>query len=153
MKQMVDCSLFCFIAAALLGSMVYFLFTANKNNKISQFLSRLTKEQQEVYRNITEERLNIYLMGFCIGLIVGIIYLITYANKKQPVYCIFIAIVLGFAYLHYTIMPKSDYMLNHIDTKEQAQAWLEVYKAMKKKCYTGMILGVLALPFICAAFN
>ena len=92
-------------------------------------------------------------MGFCIGLIVGIIYLITYANKKQPVYCIFIAIVLGFAYLHYTIMPKSDYMLNHITNQEQAKAWLEIYKAMKKKCYTGMILGVLALPFICAAFN
>ena len=72
MKQIVDCSLFCFIAAALLGSMVYFLFTSNKDNKISQFLSRLTKEQQEVYRNISEERLNIFLMGFCIGLIVGI---------------------------------------------------------------------------------
>ncbi len=62
----------------------------------------------------------------------------------------FVVIVLGVTYIHYSIMPKSTYMLEHIDNPEQAKAWLEIYKHMKFKCHIGMLLGVLALPFICA---
>ena len=49
-------------------------------------------------------------------------------------------------------MPKSTYMLEHIDTAEQARAWLEIYKEMKLNCHIGMLLGVVALPFICNIF-
>ena len=73
-------------------------------------------------------------------------------NYKQPIYCIFIAIVLGVTYVHYTIMPKSTYMLEHIDTTEQARAWLEIYKEMKLNCHIGMLLGIVALPFVCKIF-
>jgi hypothetical protein len=50
-------------------------------------------------------------------------------------------------------MPKSTYMLEHIDTAEQAKAWLEIYKLMKTRCQLGMLLGVIALPFICLLLN
>ena len=46
-------------------------------------------------------------------------------------------------------MPKSTYMLNHIDNAEQAKAWLEIYKIMKYRCHLGMLLGIIALPFLC----
>lgn len=147
---MIDLSIYCFIAFALLGSMFYMLFTFNKNDKILHFASLLNKEQQQIYRNITEERLNIFLQGFVLGLIIALVYLKTNNDKNQPIYCIFVAIVLGTTYVHYTIMPKSKYMLEHIDNPEQAKAWLEIYKHMKFKCHIGMLLGVLALPFICA---
>ena len=67
---MIDLSLYCFIAFALLGSMFYMLFTYNRNDKILYFSSLLNKEQQKVYKNITEERLNIFLQGFVLGLII-----------------------------------------------------------------------------------
>ena len=105
--------------------------------------------KQKVYRNVTQERLNIYLQGFVLGTVIAIVYLKTFANKNQPIYCIFVALVLGVAYVHYTIMPKSTYMLEHIDNAEQAKAWLEIYKLMKTRCQLGMLLGVIALPFIC----
>ena len=61
---MVDCSLSCLIAFALLGSMLYMLFSCNKNDKIIYFLSLLNEKQQRIYKNISQERLNIYLQGW-----------------------------------------------------------------------------------------
>ena len=49
-------------------------------------------------------------------------------------------------------MPKSTYMLDHIDNGEQAKAWLAIYREMKLRCHLGMIIGVIALPFICRVF-
>lgn len=147
--KMINTSLVCVIAFALLGSMFYMLINYDKNDKILQFASLLSKDQQKVYRNVTQERLNIYLQGFVLGIVIAIVYLKTFANKNQPIYCIFVALVLGVAYIHYTIMPKSTYMLEHIDNAEQAKAWLEIYKLMKTRCHLGMLLGVIALPFIC----
>ena len=151
--EMINNSLVCLIAFALLGSMFYMLINYDKNDKIMQFASLLSKDQQKVYRNVTQERLNIYLQGFVLGTVIAIVYLKTFAKKNQPVYCIFVALVLGIAYIHYTIMPKSTYMLEHIDTAEQAKAWLEIYKLMKTRCQLGMLLGVIALPFICLLLN
>lgn len=151
--EMINNSLVCLIAFALLGSMFYMLINYDKNDKIMQFASLLSKDQQKVYRNVTQERLNIYLQGFVLGTVIAIVYLKTFAKKNQPVYCIFVALVLGVAYIHYTIMPKSTYMLEHIDTAEQAKAWLEIYKLMKTRCQLGMLLGVIALPFICLLLN
>ena len=149
---MIDCSLSCVIAAALLGSMLYMLFSCNKNDKILYFMSLLNKEQQEIYKNITQERLNIYLQGWVLGLILGLVYLNYYASKKGPTYCVFVAIVLGTTYVHYTLMPKSTYMLDHIDNGEQSFAWLGIYREMKFRCHMGMILGVIGLPFVCRVF-
>ena len=149
MNPIANLSIFCFIAFALLGSMIYMFLNIDKNDQIMYFMSLLNSEQQEVYQNITKERMNIYLQGFVVGIILGIIYLKTTKNKNAPVYCIFVAIVLGVTYINYTIMPKSTYMLDHIETPEQAQAWLAIYQKMKKTCHMGMFLGIVALPFIC----
>ena len=118
--EMMNTSLVCIIAFALLGSMFYMLINYDKNDKILQFASMLSKDQQKVYRNVTQERLNIYLQGFVLGTVIAILYLKTFAKKNQPVYCIFVALVLGVAYIHYTIMPKSTYILDHIENAEQA---------------------------------
>jgi succinate dehydrogenase/fumarate reductase cytochrome b subunit len=48
----------------------------------------------------------------------------------------------------YFLMPKSDYMLNHLKTEEQNKAWLEVYKTMKQRYFLGFLFGALAaVPF------
>ncbi len=150
---MIDCSLSCVIAAALTGSMLYMLFSCNKNNKTMYFLSLLNNKQQEIYKNIVKERMNIYLQGWTLGLIIGLIYLNYFSNSKGATYCIFIALVLGTTHVHYTLMPKSTYMLEHIVNNEQSKAWLEIYKEMKLRCHIGMIFGVIALPFFCNIFK
>ena len=153
MNSAVNLSIFCVIAAALLGSMIWSLINCNNKDQINQYLSNLNKDQQEIYQNIVKERMNIYVTGFVLGLIVGIIYLQITNSMKTNVYCIFVAIVLGITYINYTVMPKSTYMLDHIETAQQAKDWLELYKHMKRSCHTGMILGVVSLPFVCYIFN
>ena len=150
---MINCSMSCIVAFALLGSMLYMLFSCNQNDKILYFLSLLDERQQKIYKNIMQERLNIYLQGWVLGLILGFIYLKYYSKNSQSTYCAFVAIVLGATYAHYTLMPKSTYMLDHIETAQQAKDWLELYKHMKRSCHTGMILGVVSLPFVCYIFN
>jgi uncharacterized protein YacL len=149
----INCSLCCFIAAALLGSMFYFILNGNNNNKILYFRSLLNANQQEIHTKIIKERMNIYVQGFILGLIIALVYLKTLTKNNQPIYCVFIAIVLGITYIHYTLMPKSTYMLDHINTPEQARAWLKIYQHMKLNCHIGMVLGVVALPFVCKIFS
>ena len=64
MNPIVNLSIYCVIAFALLGSMIFMLLTSDKNDKIMYFMSLLNSEQQEIYKNITQERINIYLQGF-----------------------------------------------------------------------------------------
>tara|TARA_A100001015_G_scaffold316255_1_gene430063 strand:+ start:17 stop:475 length:459 start_codon:yes stop_codon:yes gene_type:complete len=152
MNQVLNLSIFCFIAMALLGSSIWMLVHNQKNDTIIRFMSLLDAKQQKIYNNIVQERTNIYLQGFVLGLILGLIYLKINNNKSANTYCIFVAFVLGVTYINYTIMPKSAYMLDHIKTQEQAKAWLAIYKNMKKNCHIGMILGVLSLPVIVYIF-
>ena len=57
---------------------------------------------------------------------------------------VFIAITLIVCIVYYSVMPKSDYMLNHLKTKEQVDAWLDVYLTMKQRYMFGFILGILS---------
>ena len=40
-------------------------------------------------------------------------------------------------------MPKSDYMLNHLQTLEENKKWLDIYTTMKYKYFIGFVLGML----------
>ena len=51
--------------------------------------------------------------------------------RVLSVFVVSVAIVLGVTYAHYTLMPKSTYMLDHINNGEQASAWLGIYKVLK----------------------
>jgi uncharacterized protein YacL len=53
-----------------------------------------------------------------------------------------ITILIGFVY--YLAMPKSDYILRHLNTKEQQETWLEIYKTMKGRYLAGFLIGALS---------
>jgi hypothetical protein len=57
---------------------------------------------------------------------------------------VFFAITMVVGMLYYRLMPKSDYMLNHLQTAEQNRAWLEMYKTMQSRYILGMLFGALA---------
>ena len=146
---MIELSIYCLVAFALLGSSFYILLNQNKEDKFLYFASLLSAEQQKILNNITQERLYIYIQGFILGIIIALIFLKIVNIKNNSVFCIFVSIVLAITYIHYTLVPKSTYMLEHIDTPKQAKAWLEIYKHMKNRCQVGMLLGVIALLIIC----
>ena len=47
--------------------------------------------------------------------------------------------------LYYSVTPKSTYMTYHLKTREQVDAWTDIYKGMKTTQHKGMLWGLLGL--------
>lgn len=144
---MLQCGLVCLIGFALLGSMLYTM-SVGKNNKVfKDFNATLNEDQKKKYREIASERLNLYLQGLFLGLIVAVLAMRLKLGKmlkaKTPKVCAFVVIALVINHVYYMGMKKSSYMLNHLDNQKQVDAWLEIYKHMKTRKLIGMTIGVV----------
>ena len=145
-----SCGITCLIGFAFIGSMVAFMVRSKDHSEFEQLLD---ESQRSVYKKIVAERLKIYLRGFFLGLVLAILVLTfnkkgTSANKV----CLFIVIALGTNYLYYLAHPKSAYMLNYLKGSEQVDAWLEIYKDMKKTNLIGFILGIIGYLLISVSY-
>lgn len=105
----------------------------------------LSDELDKKYETIVIERRNHYIIGLVLGMILSFIVV----NKvKSSNYftrlSLFTMITLVTAAIFYTLMPKSDYMLNHLKTEQENKKWLQVYKTMQSRYFIGLVLGALA---------
>jgi hypothetical protein len=139
------CNSTCALAVVLLmGSISTFLF--KKKDIFSNFKDSLTNEQKELYEKLSEERRAIYKRGMLYGVILSVLLIIyEYKNRKNNVNkgCRVIAITLATSYLTYILSEKSDYMILHLDKREQREQWLEIYKVMQKNYNMGLLLGII----------
>lgn len=105
----------------------------------------LSDDLDALYTKIAIERRNLYFQGLVLGLVLAtaLAWKIKISNKFHKV-SFMVAIILMVAFSYYSLMPKSDYMLNHLKTSEQNKAWLEIYKTMKQRYMMGVIGGALA---------
>jgi len=140
---MKECISYCLVGAALLGSMIVTMLASKKSKNFVNFMNLLDDDQQQIYKSVIKERMSIYIQGLVIGVILAI--LCTFTNKltKTNKICLFIVIALGFNMLYYSLYPKSTYMLSHLTSKEQNEAWLKIYKEMKLRCKIGLLLGIV----------
>ena len=145
---MVKCLSFCLIGAALLGSMIMTMLVSKKSKPFVTFMSLLDDNQQQIYKSVIRERTNIYIQGLVIG--VALALLITYHTGFKTIgnVCLFIVVSLGFNWIYYLLYPKTTYMLNHLSSSDQVKAWLSIYKEMKFRSYTGLLLGVFGYVLI-----
>lgn len=130
-------------ALALIGGSVASLSVSESQQNILKkvFPDDLDKK----YEKIIIERRNHYYYGLMLGAFISVIILNYYRiPNKITRTSLFFTIMLGTALIFYMIMPKSDYMLNHLKTPEQNKKWLEVYKNMKMRYFIGFLLGILA---------
>ncbi len=97
------------------------------------------------YDLIVKERTGHYIQGLLIGILIGyfILLKVSSSNRYHRI-SMFFGITLFVTALYYLLMPKSDYMLNHLKTPEENKAWLSVYKTMKYRYLIGFVLGALA---------
>lgn len=110
----------------------------------------LSPELDIIHERIVNERRNIYLQGLIIGLIIALIVLkrVKTVNKFHRI-SLGLGITILFSVIYYFVIPKSDYMLNHLKTQEENRAWLEVYNTMKHRYLFGFIFGSLAsIPIV-----
>lgn len=129
----------CTLAFIVLISMLYMLLVVDKSKELT---STLTDEQMTRYKKIANERRNHMIVGYILGLLLSIVAILSVKDKVLQV-CYAITITYVVSYFYYTLVPKSDYMLIHLDTEEQRRAWLKVYLKMKNNYHLSFVLGII----------
>ena len=131
----------CMIALALFFSSV--VMCVIPPTTLNRFKAVVTDKQWATYQQISAERLDIYVRSLLLGLIVG--YVFTAIMKKSDV-CQVTALILMMTSLIYTLSPKSKYMIEDLNTAEQRQEWLTIYKEQKLKGHVSAAIGFLVIP-------
>ncbi len=131
----------------------------DKNKIIKHYKELLSSDLQKRYENISKERMRISFYGYVIGLIISL-FVIFYNLKIKgtrmntfPLVCTVMAICFLTNYFYYMLSPKSDWLLNHINSPEQTKAWLQMYKEMSYNYHAGLALGIIAVGILAFAFR
>jgi uncharacterized membrane protein len=146
-----NCYLAGMVGVGLLGATFY---TMTAQPVANEYRSKLKQASLDAYDRIVKERSIIYFQGLILGLVVSYIVLFRVSPTKQITNMFYrvtlsLAIVILVSSAYYCISPKSDYMLNHVTSGEEAKAWLEMYRTMKHRYVTGFILGsCVAIPLV-----
>ena len=143
-----SCSIICMFATALFVSMLYVSFNPYKLDVLSQFINTLDSQQQQIFLQIHEERMKIFVLALIVGIICGLVFLLFMSEYGLVRSCSFALITLSVTYLVYMLYPKSRYMLSYLVRPNQKEAWLRVYKTMRYRNFMGMLLGAGAYLLI-----
>ena len=150
------CSYSCSISAVFIIGMIYFYNATCNNPTILQYKQQLSAEQQKTYEKIVHERLGISIKGYLLGIILSLL-LIYYNYQKKHVrpaslVCMVVATSFLTNYFYYMVTPKTDWMLNHVESQAQTKAWLQMYRAMQYYYHFGLVLGILGIGVFAYAF-
>ena len=151
------CSISCSISFIFIVGMIYFYNATAKNKTVIQYRSKLTPRQREIYDKIAKERFNISMQGYMLGAFLSL-FVIYYNYRKKgfkpaSVMCLVLATSFITNYFYYKLTPKSDWMLHHVETQEQTQDWLNMYKTMQYYYHAGLALGIVGLCVLAYAFR
>lgn len=150
------CLITCSIAVAFIVAAIYMFYVSYSSKpEVYEFERTLNRNQRYIYQQIVKERLKIYSIATIAGAILGVLYVIFMrknASTTLSLVCSFVVIFFTVQILIYMIYPKSTYMLDHINTNEQAKAWMQVYNQMMKSYFIGFVLGLLGFAILCLAF-
>ncbi len=152
------CKSNCFISIIFLISMIYMQMKMPYGEK-QKYFNLLNDKQKEKYISIKNFRLKLYFKGYFIGLILALIFISfnIYKNnfkiKPSLVACTVTAIMFLFQYFYYIISPKPDYMILHLKTKDQKEAWLKIYRAMQLNYHLGFVIGIFAVTIFSLSFR
>jgi uncharacterized protein YacL len=138
-----DCYFSGFMGIALFFGSIATLSVNEEQHKILRNV--FSDDLDKKYEDIINERRNHYIIGIIIGILISYFVSknIRILNDFTRI-TLFLTITLGTAVLFYMLMPKSDYMLNHLKTSEENKKWLNVYNSMKSRYFIGFVLGILA---------
>jgi len=143
------CSNICLVGIAFIIAQFIMLFSMTFNNKEHIILNNsLDEAQKGVYKKIVSKRRQIYIKGYLLGIVLSMIVILLnyyyFKKDKLGALCIGIVISVLTTYFFYILSPKSKYMLEVLETREQINNWLKIYKSMKFKFHLSFLLGLIA---------
>lgn len=141
---MKDCLYTCTIFYIIFLTYLFvFGFTLIYSGDLKKFEEVLDDKQKKIYHKIKKERLHNFYSGLGAGGILGLFVLLT-DFKATSKYCLAGIILLMTTSTVYYILPKSDYMLKHLDNEEQRKYWLNIQRNfIKKKIFSFLLVVIL----------
>jgi uncharacterized protein YacL len=153
------CSISCIISAVFFIGMIYFYNRTYQSKIVSKYKRSLPYDLQKRYEKISKERMYISLYGYGLGLIISL-FIIFYNLKLKKnklntfsLVCTVMASCFLTNYFYYILSPKSDWMLNHMNSPELVKAWLQMYREMQVDYHMGIVLGIIAVGILAFAFR
>ena len=153
------CALSCSISLIFVVGMIYFYNMTGKSKIVNHYKSTLSSDLQKRYEKISKERLLISYQGFILGFILslGIIFYNLKIKKVKlgstALVCTVVATAFITNYFYYILHPKSDWMLDHLQNREEVRAWLLMYREMQFNYHIGLVLGIIAVGIFAFAFR
>jgi hypothetical protein len=142
LKQM-NCYISAIVGIALLGATFSTMTVSPSQHE--QLRARFSADVAARYDRIVRERRNLYLQGLILGLVVSLgasRWMLFVTPFHRVTFALAVTLFVTVAY--YTLMPKSDFMLLHLQNASENAAWLDMYKTMKRRYVLGIVLGALA---------
>lgn len=145
----------CLIAFMFILGNVVFTFLMNRHPVVAEYKASLDETQKKVFDNIVEERRRLAMQGYGLGLglsILGLIAMAFFKNSKTKTsfmtyalsrICIVVATTFVVQYFYYTLMPKSAWMLDFLNSEDQKKGWLNVYRTYQYNYHLGMAIGLV----------
>jgi uncharacterized protein YacL len=153
------CLLSCAISAIFIIGMIYFYNMTNKSKIVKAYKEKMPPDLQKRYEKISEERMRISYQGYILGFILSL-FVIFYNYKfkgsklsNTSLVCTVIAVSFITNYFYYMLSPKSDWMLNHMNSQDQVKGWLLMYREMQFNYHAGLALGIIAVGIMAFAFR
>lgn len=153
------CAISCMISAVFIIGMIYFYNMTDKSEIVKHYKEKLPSDLQKRYEKIAKERMKISYYGYILGFILSL-FIIFYNLKIKGVkmstfslVCTVMATCFLTNYFYYMLSPKSDWMLNHINSPEQVKAWLQMYREMSFNYHAGLALGIIGVGIMAFAFR
>jgi uncharacterized membrane protein YkgB len=147
------------ISAAFVIGMIYFYNMTDKSEIVKHYKQKLSSDQQKRYEKIVEERTRISYTGYILGLVISLFIIFYNMNLKgsklsnTSIVCTVIATSFLTNYFYYMLSPKTDWMLNHMNSQEEVRTWLQMYKEMQYNYHMGIVLGIIAVGVLAYAFR
>lgn len=146
------CKTYCFIAIVLFVMNIYVSSGVTTSEANHNFYVTLTPDLIARYKKIIAERYAIYIKGMVIGVIIGVFAAILLKENKALnltcKLCLVAAVTFVVNCFFYLVHPKSDYIVPHLKTKKQKEAWVKCYRSYQISYITGLFLGGATAVFL-----
>ena len=133
---------YCFILYfILIAYLSVFGITMFYRGDLESMTHLMNEKQLSIYRDIRKERLQHYLTGLGSGVVLSLPTLYLIKDKTSKV-CASGIILMMTASIVYYLQPKTTYMIKHLDTQEQKEAWMNVSRNFIKKKIAGVVFAL-----------
>jgi len=134
---------YCFILYfILIAYLTVFGITIFYHGDLEKMVRLMDDNQRFIYGKIRKERLQHYLNGLALGVVLSLpaMYLIKGVTSKV---CASGIVLMMTAAITYYLQPKTTYMIKHLKSQEQKEAWMNVSRNFIKKKISGVLLGLV----------